>query len=340
MNILQVGLGEYGWSWFADVLSATEGATIVGVVDRDEAKLASAGAYGKLSSDVLFTELDTALRQGARPDFILNAAPPGAQTDVARRAVAEGIPVLCEQPIAESALEAAELARLSRESGVPVAVAANFRYHPLVREAKRLLPRIGRIRRVDVDFRRKHPLRNYYDALKHPLLLDVTVHHLDALRYLTGQETASVTSTAWRAPDSWYAGFADAVLVLVTEERVLATYRGSLDTPKNATDWLGNWRFEGEEGQLTMGGGRLEAYARDGELLAGFACEEAETDGRAALLSAFMEALKRGVPAETDIEDGIRAFGTACAAIEAAERRRTVNLADGMPESALRNIVK
>lgn len=333
MKIMQVGLGEYGWRWFADVLLPCEDAEIVGLIDRDEEKLARAGELGKLPASVLFAELGEALLGAARPDFILNAAPPDAHADIVRLAVAARIPVLCEQPIAASLKQAAELALLACESRVPVAIAADYRYRPLVREAKRLLPEIGRLRRIDIDFRRKHEASNYHASLKHPLLLDVAIHHLDLLRYLTGQEAISVTATAWRAPESWYAGFADAVLVLVTEERILATYRGSLDTPKNATDWLGNWRFEGEEGQLTMGGGRLEAYAEDGTLLASYTPDEQEDgDGRAALLASFMHELEAGTTPETDIADGIRTFGTAMAAIEAAERRRTVSVSGGFLE--------
>ncbi len=70
------------------------------------------------------------------------------------RALRAGKHVLCEKPIASNAVEAQQMAEVAEETGLILAEAFHYRYHPLAARVRGLLQegRIGRIRRFEGHF--------------------------------------------------------------------------------------------------------------------------------------------------------------------------------------------
>ena len=70
------------------------------------------------------------------------------------RAIAAGKHVLCEKPMAANADEAARIASAAEGTGLIVAEAMHFRYHPLVERVRSLLEagEIGELRSIDASF--------------------------------------------------------------------------------------------------------------------------------------------------------------------------------------------
>jgi predicted dehydrogenase len=72
-------------------------------------------------------------------DAIIIAAPSNGHAAIARRAIAQGKPILCEKPVGLSSLEAAQdLADEAARAGVVSAVGFTYLRAPLVRHAKNL----------------------------------------------------------------------------------------------------------------------------------------------------------------------------------------------------------
>ncbi len=120
-----IGCGRISRSHLAAVATQPELARLVAVVDT-EPKLAqrAAAAYGAAHALV---EIDSAL---ARDDVqaVVVCLPSDLHAPVAIKAAAAGKHVLVEKPMANSAAEAAEMARQAEESGVVLAIGQCRRY--------------------------------------------------------------------------------------------------------------------------------------------------------------------------------------------------------------------
>jgi predicted dehydrogenase len=130
------------------------------------------------------------------------ASPNRLHFDQCRRAVAAGKHVVCEKPLATSAAECAELARLAEHAPVVTAVNYNVRYYPLCQEARERVRsgEIGTVYHVsgayaqdwllyDTDF-------NWRVAAEEggPLraVADIGTHWMDLVTWITGLEVEAV----------------------------------------------------------------------------------------------------------------------------------------------------
>jgi predicted dehydrogenase/RimJ/RimL family protein N-acetyltransferase len=131
-------------------------------------------------------------------DAAIIASPSSEHVAHTRIAIELGIPVLVEKPLALDATHAAELDCLARERGTLLSVAMNLREHPGVRGLFDLMAEgaVGNILRASAwcgswlpGWRAGRDYRDSYSArseLGGGVLLDVAVHELDYLLWLTG----------------------------------------------------------------------------------------------------------------------------------------------------------
>jgi predicted dehydrogenase len=170
------------------------------------------------------------------------------------------VPVLCEKPIAADYAEAAATVALAAELGVPFVIAENYRRWPFVRRLRRLIEAgaIGDLATIHIFFGREayYP-KAYLLAMPCPLLQDVAVHHLDLLRYLSGQEGLRVSAQHYRPVGSPYPGRAASLLHIELSGGLHAAYDGSLSAKYAPTTWAGNWRIEGSAGVLELKNDRI-----------------------------------------------------------------------------------
>lgn len=131
-------------------------------------------------------------------DAAIVASPSSLHVAHARAAIELGVPVLVEKPLALDAARAAELDHLARERGVMLSVAMNLREHPGVRGLSTLIAEgaIGDVMHASAwcgswlpgwrpgsDYRASYSARS---ELGGGVMLDVAVHELDYLLWLTG----------------------------------------------------------------------------------------------------------------------------------------------------------
>ena len=141
-----------------------------------------------------------------RPDALIIAAPNALHLPIALDAIARGIPVLVEKPVAASVAEGEAIALAAQEAGVPVLVGHHRRHNPIIAEAKKLIDAgaLGRLVTATVLYTFLKP-PDYFDLEWRrrpgggPVLINL-VHEIDLIRHLCG-EIASVqalTSNASR----------------------------------------------------------------------------------------------------------------------------------------------
>ncbi|MGC2659334.1 MAG: Gfo/Idh/MocA family oxidoreductase [Bryobacteraceae bacterium] len=127
------------------------------------------------------------------------AVPPDQQLNVIRQAVEQcshlkGI--LAQKPLAVSYADACEIVRLCRERGLPLAVNQNMRHDQSIRALKTILMRqyLGTNVLATIEMRAVPHWQPWAQGYERLTLLIMSVHHLDAFRYLFGEPEAIFVS--------------------------------------------------------------------------------------------------------------------------------------------------
>lgn len=324
ISVLVLGLGNFGHSWADSVLPACDDcAKLVAVVDKQDEKW-----KGIDESVPKFYDLKTALEQ-TRPELVINVTPPDLHCDINEMLLRRQIAVLCEKPIADSYNNAVKMGNIFKETKGFLMIAENYRYHAVFRETKKILQSgvLGKIHHMVCHFRHYHPDYStfYHGTLKHPLLEDVSIHHLDLARYLSGEEPVKVWCREFDAKYSWYNDRpASAFLISEMTGDVVFHYDGTLASPVSTTDWNGDWEIECDYGVLQIKNSRIFLHKDD-------KIEEVpvimkEKDSRVAMLKEACFALRENRKAETDYTDNFKSFCWMVNAIRAAEIQDWVNM--------------
>jgi predicted dehydrogenase len=196
-----------------------------------------------------------------RLDIIDIAVPPRVQLEVVRAAVrhphVRGI--LAQKPLAPTLGEAAEIVRLCEDAGVVLAVNQNMRFDHGVRALKALLARgdLGDPVLATIEMRAVPHWQAYLRGEDRLTLLNMSIHHLDAFRFLFG-EPERVFASARTDPRTAFPhrdGIALYVLEYASGLRASAwddVWAGPDDAPRD--DRI-RWRVEGTDGmaQGTIG---------------------------------------------------------------------------------------
>jgi predicted dehydrogenase len=119
------------------------------------------------------------------------AVPPDIQIDVIREAVKHGDHlrgILAQKPLGMNFAEAREIVRMCDDAGIVLAVNQNMRYDQSIRACKSLLRRgdLGQPVLMTIDMRAIPHWMPWQERLGWVTLRIMSIHHLDAFRYLLG----------------------------------------------------------------------------------------------------------------------------------------------------------
>ncbi len=167
------------------------GATCVAIYNRTREKaeaLASSFDIPAVYSDA------EALLAEAKPDFVDIITDPSTHRHFVEMVARNGIPVVCQKPLAPTLDDAEAMARACASAGVPLIVHENWRWQRPIRELSRVLRSgaIGRPFRATIFYCSSFPVfdnQPFLRDLDQFLLSDVGVHILDAARFLFGEAT-------------------------------------------------------------------------------------------------------------------------------------------------------
>lgn len=297
MKALLVGLGAMGVGWLKKLENADDMA--IAVVEPNESRQSLLD--GK--TGIPFYRSLTEAIEREKPDFLVNVTPPFVHSQVNHTAFDYRLPVLCEKPISFDYEESQQVVRRAIEENIPFMVAENYRRHPYVRKLKQLLDEgaIGELSAIDAVFYRYHERERAYPV---SLLKDIAVHHLDMIRYLTGQEGKRIFARNVNPRGSWDRELVSVNLYvwLETEGGIPVTYTGSLAARSSETPWSGNWRVEGTEGAIELVDKELTLFTKSGAAKVDMAGDPPVTD----CLGEFLASLREGREAETSGQQYLR----------------------------------
>ena len=333
MRLLLVGLGNRGGMW-SDIVAAHPSATLAGAVDTDPKRRET---FAKRHPGVrLHADLAAGLRAGGA-EAVLLVTPPDGHLAQAEMLAAAGLPLLAEKPLAADLAEAASIVRLMERAKLPLSVGLNFRYLPVSLAIRDLVSRetFGRPGFGQFTYQRNRDglrpgLNRYPLAMRHPMMLEQSIHHLDLLRFAYGREPEVVACRSFNPAWSMYAHDANVACLIGFEGGLEASYLGTWTGGWNEMQFA--WRTDCERGVIVQRQLFSDlATARTGDAaLKPVPLPEARAfvDDSRALLDAFVAAVGSGGPPPCDGRDHLRSLALCFAAIEAAETGRSVELSE------------
>jgi myo-inositol 2-dehydrogenase/D-chiro-inositol 1-dehydrogenase len=129
-------------------------------------------------------------------DAAIVATPTATHPDVAAALIAAGVPTFCEKPLAMTLEDTAAVGRLADERGVLLQVGFHRRFDPSYLAVRRAV-RDGAVGRVNLVRAGTHeaPARSVPVSTSGTVLCDLLIHDFDAVRFITGAEASTVTTT-------------------------------------------------------------------------------------------------------------------------------------------------
>ncbi|MFO7871399.1 MAG: Gfo/Idh/MocA family oxidoreductase [Kiritimatiellia bacterium] len=330
VGFIQVGTGRFGQGWLRN-LTVTPGVEVKALVDIDEKAVKSTAERNGYDSGICHTSLKSALKN-AEADAVLCVTPPNRHRQTAVTAMRAGLHVLTEKPMADTPANCRTIVETAKEEKRICAVSQQYRYDSAAWTMAKIIRegRIGRIGQIKVDFFMGHPVMGFRQQMAHPLLNDMSIHHFDLIRFVTGADPLSVIGSSWRPSWSHFRGDCSCSMVFKMTGGVNVIYNGSWCAQGRFCDWAGNWLVEGEKGTLRYDNGRVFVSS------VGKGYKEKSTreitpkpprrGGQFHILYAFLRAVRGGPPPETRVEDNINSIGMVFAAVKAARTERRVKI--------------
>jgi predicted dehydrogenase len=336
MRIVQVGFGSFGRSW-AGIVRAAAGVGLAAVVEPLSEARARAERELDLAATDCLASLDEAL---ARDDWnaALVVSPPETHRAIAERVLRAGRHVLVEKPLATTLEDARALVAAASESDRVLMVSQNYRFRRPARAVQALVASgtIGELLAVRVgcrrDTRQLFGEGNFRYTMRHPYVVDMSIHHADLLRAVTGRNVLSLLARSWRVPDSPYVHDPAVVAVMDLEGGATVTYQGDWATHGQETSWNGEWEILGETGRVLWTGGESDATQGIVRLQRWGAPPEAvelpalAAVDRAGSLAAFREAVATGRQPETSAADNVYSLAIVLACVASIEQGKAVSL--------------
>ncbi len=335
LRVVQVGAGSFGRSW-AGIAAAAPGIDLVAIAEPFAQARERVRADLNGWSGPLVASLDEALAE-VDADAVLVITPPDSHHAVVTSALRAGKHVLVEKPLAPTIAEASDLIATADAAGRTLMVSQNYRFRRPSRTATKLVVEgdLGDLVSLRIYFQRD--TRFLFDSdfryhMRHPLILDMSIHHFDLIRTITGQDVRRIDARSWRIPDSKYVHDPAAAALIELESGVPVVYEGSWATFGDETSWNGDWDIIGTKGRLTWTGGVTSGFVGDLTLTkwgeAPQIVEQIEVPfvDRAGTLEAFRESVVAGAEPETSARDNIRSLAAVLACVESIERGEPVDV--------------
>jgi predicted dehydrogenase len=272
-------------------------------------------------------------------DAVLVASPPGTHHVVAKAALQAGKHVLCEKPLATTLQDAFDLVETADTAERNLMVSQNYRYNAPFRAVQRLVMEgeLGELASIRISCRRDTRTLfapdDFRYSMRHPYVLDMSIHHFDLIRAATGRDVHSMYARSWRVPDSEFVHDPAVAALLDLEGGVPVVYEGDWATFGPETSWNGEWEILGEAGRIIWSGSEedrgtgevvLERWGEEARLIEQRDLEFVE---REATLQALRAAIEGGETPETVAADNVRSLAAMLGCVRSIESGEPVDVA-------------
>jgi len=327
LKLIQVGVGGFGRSW-TDIVESSECWEAAAYVDISEKALKEAAAAHGMPRDRCFKDLEDALSK-VEADAALIVVPPKVHMEIALQSLKADLHVLIEKPLADTMENAKRIVSEADKRGLKLMVSQNYRFRRGARTVRRLIEtqRVGEPSYAVVNFHKAPRFRGFRLKMRHPLLIDMAIHHFDTMRYLFNSDPLSIYCETWRPEWSWFEGDPCAAATIKMKNGVYLTYIGSWVSLGWETTWDGDWRIECSEGgihwnekvKIKLKGSMNEATEKFVSM---------PLEDRAYSLYEFAESIIKDREPETSGKDNLKSLAMIFASLDSARSRKPVSLTE------------
>ncbi|MBN6052509.1 Gfo/Idh/MocA family oxidoreductase [Nonomuraea sp. RK-328] len=330
MRIGLAGVGRIG-AFHARTLAALDHVDELVVTDADPQAAESVAAELGLQ---VAPDVETLIASGV-DGLVIATATPG-HAPLLRRAVAAGVPVFCEKPVAATLKENLELAELAATCGVPVQVGFQRRFDGGYRRARAAVAsgELGFVHTIRAGTHDQAPPHASYVPTSGGIFRDCNVHDFDILRFVTGREVATVYATGANKGAAFFAEAGDVDTggaLLTLDDGTIALISS---TRYNGGGHDVRMEIHGEKGTIAVGLDHSLAM-RSAEEGADFprgprkwSFMERFRQAYQAELAAFADVVRGERPSPCTVRDALEAFRVAEACELSRAERRPVTLSE------------
>jgi predicted dehydrogenase len=312
-----IGLGRHGLRYATHLLETNPFAELTAVSRQDVQR----GQEFAQSHHLYYFQNPRDLIHHSQVDAVILVIPPEAVLPLALEAIQASKPLIVEKPLTTSSSQARQIVEAARVHHVPLMTAQTLRLDPLLRQMKQSSGEVGtwkylvltqRLECRPSAFPKQRP--EYQGAL-----LQIGIHLLDLVRYLTDQEIQKVRceldQPSAEAPEG------RALVSIVTQKGLSCLLDVSRVSPTRVT----RAEIIGERGQLIGDWTKREiSLLTPGRTPHTESLPSAQTIPL--VLSEFVTALRENRPMPITGTDGLRAVEIADACYESAKRDHWVYL--------------
>jgi len=287
-------------------------------------RTAAQGSAFAADHSVKFYEDYRDLIADSNVEAVVVVTPPSVTRPICLEAVHARKPVLIEKPLAPTGAEAREMVRAAESYGTPLMTAQTLRFDSAVSALKAELACVGPPQYLVLTNRvepRAELTQSSADYAGRGVLLEIGIHLLDLIRFLTGEEVIEVRCDMDGSPPER------------PEFRALVSLRTSgglpciVDVSRLTAGRISRAEWVGKNGQLLADwvSHRLSRISSHNRL------DERTLEDRptiVATIQAFLDALGRGTPLPITGLDGQRAVEIADACYQSAVTGQTVQVGE------------
>jgi predicted dehydrogenase len=268
LKLIQVGLGAHGGGVGSTYLIPSPDFKYAGLVDLNASVLKEYSEEFGLPERMLYTDYKQAFRESDADAVFISAVSP-VHYEMAKEALKHDLHVLIEKPFVLCVDQAEELVRMADVAKRSLMINQNYRYFTTVLTLKHAIQNsgLGNLQFIKAEFLCEHDGKGYQREMEDYMLLEMSVHHVDMIRFLSESNIASVWGHTWNYPNSGYKGDPNVNAVYKTESGIPVFYTGSLLAPGMPMPWEGAWRFQFEKGAVYLDdlGDGYGVYSVDGQ---------------------------------------------------------------------------
>lgn len=334
LRTIVCGAGSWGKHWIETICKHPR-MSLVAVVARTQATLDSiAGDYG-ISPTALFADLALAIK-AVEAELVVVVTPPTCHLEHIQAALQAGLHVICEKPLADSWDAAQRIAEIVRSyPQQKFMVSQTRRFTDQLETIRKVIAsgKIGQLDMIAFDHRVNYTGGGFKQAMDFPVVEDMICHHLDGLRYITGQEAVCVYAEAWNPVWSQFSGRASNNVLITMTNGLHVNYFGTWTARGQLNDYDGVMKVMGSLGSLDLvDRDTLKFYPNadtdtgpnpEPEAIPILPLESREIEG---VIEAFLQALDADVQPPCNIDDNLKTFVFNCAVLKSCRTNKQIDV--------------
>lgn len=244
LRLVQVGVGMMGSVWLS-LIKNRKDIEIVGLSDIDTVVIKRLKNEFE-SSDVLIDKDFKQLITKLKPDFVLDVTPPKVRSKNLTFYVKNDINILSEKPLVQSKKGLDDVVLSMTTSKSKLMISQNYRWSTSSNYLKKIIKNneYGKIKSVNITYSSNYKTTGWRSKTKNVFILDMAVHHLDLIRYITNKNFKSIRC------DSGHITKVNGLL----DENVNFEYSGTWKSKSNFTSRAGKWIIRMEQATILWDG--------------------------------------------------------------------------------------